>query len=405
MSEEVAIKLENLTKEYSIYPNPSSRLAEFFSRRPLHETRVALDKVSLEVPAGQTVGVIGANGAGKSTLLRILAGIIDPTGGSYRIVGRVAPLLELGAGFVPLMNAIDNIRLNGKLLGLSGDEIRELTPKILEFAGLEDYAEYPLRTYSAGMQLRLGFAIAQSLEPDVILIDEVLAVGDAAFQKKCLSRIEEFRRKGSTILIVTHSMADLGGLCNRVIRLERGRVAAEGPTEEVVRAYLEDMKASSRAEAPPWRVQNPHRRTTSEIVIDAVEILGPGGKKADSVKTGDSLCLRICYRVNKPVENPLFRVQIFRSDGLFVHGTNTYRHGLRVGRLEKNGVVELNYERLNLLEGRYWFNVGVYPDEYGRAVAEHAYDLLEPAFQLDVAGDRKDGDGVMTMPHKWEIAG
>lgn len=403
---EAAIKVENLTKEYHIYPSPSSWLVEAFSRQPRHETRLALKGVNLEVPAGHTVGVVGANGAGKSTLLRILAGIIDPTGGSYRIMGRVAPLLELGAGFVPLMNAKDNIRLNGKLLGLSGREIEELAPKILEFAELEDYAEYPVRTYSAGMQLRLGFAIAQSLEPDVLLVDEVLAVGDAAFQKKCLSRIEEFRSRGSTILIVTHSLADLGGLCNRVVRLEGGRVIAEGPAEEVIEAYLEDMKSSPRSmEPPPWRVQNPHRRTTSEVVIESIEVMGPDGNKVDSVKSGDSIRLRIHYRVNEPVENPMFRVQIFRSDGLFVHGANTYRHGLRLGRVERDGVLDLNYERLNLLEGRYWFNVSIYPDEYGRAIAERAYDLLEPAFQLGVTSGREEGDGVTALPHKWEISG
>ncbi len=400
-----AITAHNLTKDYRIYPQPGSRVMEAISGKRRHTIIRALDGVSFEVERGQTVGVIGDNGAGKSTLLRILTGIVDPTGGGYIIEGRVAPLLELGAGFVPLMDAKDNIRLNGRLLGLSGEEIKELTPKILEFAELEDYAEHPVRTYSAGMQLRLGFAIAQSLEPDVILVDEVLAVGDIAFQKKCLSRIEEFRARGSTILIVTHSMADLGGLCNRVLRLDGGRVTADGPTEEVIKAYLDDVKASSKAKAPPWRIQNPHRRTTSEIAVDSLELLGPDKKKVDAIKSGDSVCLRIHYRVNKAVENPMFRVQIFRSDGLFVHGTNTYRQGLHPGWVEKEGTIELTYERLNLLEGRYWFNVSIYPDEYGKAIAEHAYDLLEPAFQLEVTSGTDEGDGVAAMPHRWEISG
>jgi len=398
-----AITVHNLSKRYKLYSSPGSKIVEAITGHGRHILHQALDGIDFSVPRGQTVGIVGRNGSGKSTLLRILAGIIDPTAGSFEIQGSVASLLDLGGGFVPGLKGTDNIMLNGRLLGLSKKEVIERTSSILDFAELGEFANQPVRTYSAGMLLRLGFAIAQSLNPNVLLIDEVFAVGDAAFQRKCLARIEDFRARGATVLLVTHSLADLGGMAHRVIHIDRGHIVREGPTEEIIQAYLNDVRTSAtEAGAALWRSPSPHRRTTGEIVIEHVDMLGADGMPITSLKTGDPVRIRIRFKVTAPVESPMLRLQVFRADGLFVHGTNTYRHGLNLGKIDKDGSIEVSYERLSLLEGHYWANVGIYPDEFGKAMAEHAYDLLEPALNFEVTSARLDGAGVTAMPHKWE---
>jgi len=398
-----AVSVNKLCKNYLLYPSAGARVLEAFSRRSRHAVCRALDGVSFEVRRGQTVGVIGRNGSGKSTLLRILAGIIDPTDGAFDVRGKAVPLLDLGAGFVPALTGVENIKLNGKLLGLSNHEILARVDSVLDFAELGEFAYQPVRTYSSGMLLRLGFAIAQSLEPDILLVDEVLSVGDIAFSAKCIARISEFRSRGATVLLVTHSLADLGALCDWVIQLDKGRVAREGPTEEIIRAYLDNMKSSdASAGVPLWRAPSPHRTSTREITIESVDLLGPDGKSVDSIDTGDSMRVRIRFNVKKPVKNPMFRVQIFRADGLFVHGTNTYRQGLEIGAADKDGCIEVRYEKVSLLEGQYFMSVGIYPDEYGKAIADRAYDLMDPALRFGVQSRRRDGAGVTAMTHKWE---
>ncbi len=404
MSENAAIRVENVSKQYRLYPTPASRLFEAVTGRARHSICQALDGVSFEVSWGQTIGIIGRNGSGKSTLLHILAGIIDPSGGSFEVRGKAVPLLELGAGFVPALTGIDNIMLNGRLLGLSKREVSDRVEAVLDFAELGEFAYQPVRTYSAGMQLRLGFAIAQSIEPDILLVDEVLSVGDIAFANKCLARIKEFRARGATVLLVTHSLADVGGLCDRVIQLAAGRVVREGPMEEVVRAYMDDIQSGRQASAgvPLWRMPTPHSRKTGEITVGSVDLLSSGGEPTDFVATGEGMCVRICFKVRKPVKNPMFRLQVFRADGLFVHGTNTYRQGMDMGVIDEDGCIEVRYEEVNLLEGHYFAGVGIYPDEYGKAMADSAYDLVEPALSFEVRSGRPDGAGVTAMAHKWE---
>jgi len=399
-----AIQVNNLEKVYRLYPASTSRIVEAVTGKARHTDCRALDGVSFDVPSGKTVGVIGRNGSGKSTLLRILAGIMDPTAGSFEIGGKVVPLLELGAGFIPQLKGVDNILINGRMLGLSKSVTLAKVDSILEFAELGEFADQPVRTYSSGMLLRLGFAIAQSIDPDVLLVDEVLAVGDAAFQKKCVSRIDEIRARGATVLIVSHSLADIAGLCAEVVQLDAGRIVRKGSTEDVIRAYLEELDDSTAgAGAPILKGPNPHRKNTNEISVESVELIGPDGNPATLFNSGERITIKMSYKVSKPVNNPMFRIQMFRSDGLFVHGTNTYRHGLNTGEVVRDGSVELIYDSLNLLAGRYWINVGVYPDEYGKAISEHAYDLVENAAGFDVRSERPDGAGIATMRHEWKL--
>lgn len=403
MSELSAIEVNSLSKRYTLYTSSVSHILESITGKSRHRVCRALHEISFQIGKGKTVGIIGRNGSGKSTLLRILAGIIDPSSGGYKIRGLVAPVLELGAGFIPELKGIDNIILNGRLLGMSKSEVFDKAQKILDFAQIGDFAYQPVRTYSAGMQLRLGFAIAQSFDPDVLLIDEVLAVGDAAFQRKCIERIEQIKSQGATVLIVTHSLQDVAALCDYVIQLDAGKILREGTTEEVIRGYLEDIKDSSpEIRISPVESPNPHRKNTKEISIESIDLIDADDKPIKSINTGQTMQLRIRYCSNKAVARPMFRAQIYRYDRLFVHGTNTYRHGFEKESIGSDGVISLIYRELNLLSGRYYINVGVYPDEYGKAIAEHAYDFIEHAVSFEVESSRADGAGVVSMPHKWE---
>lgn len=404
ISEQSAVEVKDLGKTYRIYHSPASRLIEGIIRKPRHIEVPALAGITFSVKKGEAIGVIGRNGSGKSTLLRILAGIIDQSDGDVKLNGRVSSILDLGAGFITGFSGVENIYLNGRLMGMSEEEILEKLPQTLDFAGLGKYAELAVQTYSSGMLLRLGFAIAQSVDADVLLVDEILAVGDTAFQRKCLRRMNEFRQRGATILLVTHSLADLGGFCERVIQLDEGRIKRDGPTEMVLKEYIEQMHAGEGAAgASMFETPSPHRERTGDVSILKVEFIGPNGEKAvESIKTGDPLTVRIAYRAQKPVKNPLFRLQFRNSGGTMVHGTNTYRHNLDLGEIEGDGAIEVRYNSIMLLEGRYYVTVGIYPDEYALALADRAHDVHHMAYTLEIASDRQQGAGIISMPHRWE---
>lgn len=397
-----AIKIEKLSKIYKIYRSPVDRLLENISGKRRHVETIALKEVSFTIEKGTAVGIIGRNGSGKSTLLKILASIIEPTSGVIEVKGKVSGILDLTAGFMPEFSGIDNIRLNAKLLGMNEKEINKKLDAILEFAGVGAYTELAVKTYSAGMLLRLGFAIAQSVEADIFLVDEVLAVGDASFQKKCIKKMNEFRANGATIILVTHSLADLGGFCNRVIQLDEGRVVQDGPTEKVLQKYLEDVRdRPDKSGAPLVEYFSPYRERSKDIVIEKVELLTKDGIQIEKITTGAPLVVRIKYRVNKAVHNPLFRVQFFNEQGGLVHGTNTYRHNLVLGDLNGEGIIELIYDSFMLLNGRYYLTVGVYPDEFALALADRAYDVHTLAYSIDVESERIQGAGVVSMNHRW----
>ena len=231
------VNVQNIRKEYRIYAKPHDRLLEALLRKPKHKVFSVLEDISFDIRVGRSLGVIGDNGAGKSTLLKLLAGTVQPTYGSIEMNGRVAALLELGAGFHPEFSGRQNINLNASLLGISQEEIRQKENEIIEFAELEQFIDRPVRTYSSGMYIRLAFSIATMVDPDILIIDEALAVGDMAFQKKCINRMNYFKQQGKTMLFCSHSMYHVQELCDRVIWLENGRVKKYGKCDEVVSAY------------------------------------------------------------------------------------------------------------------------------------------------------------------------
>jgi ABC-type polysaccharide/polyol phosphate transport system ATPase subunit len=364
----------------------------------------ALRDVSLELPRGRMVGLIGSNGSGKSTLLKIIGGILKPTMGRVAVQGRVSALIELGAGFHPEFTGRENIHVNGVLLGLSRAEIRERFDEIVAFAGLAPFIDNPVKTYSSGMYMRLGFAIAVTVDPDILLIDEVLAVGDEAFQHRCVGKIQEFKARGKTIVLVTHDLGSVERLCDGAVWLDGGRLMAEGATREIVGRYLDHVAREearalgaehARAEAAV-AADTATRWGTREIEIGAVRLLGADGRERYLYEAGEPCTVHLAFRARRPVEDPVFGIGVFRRDGLCCYGTNTAIDEVAVGQVAGDGEVEVRIERLDLVEGEYLLDVAAHARD------GHPYDYHSRLYAFAVRSRVKD-TGVARLPHTWRV--
>ena len=312
----------------------------------------ALSDVSLQIAPGTTSGVIGPNGCGKSTLLQLIAGVLVPDGGTVTTRGRVTSLLELGAGFSPELTGRENVYLNASLHGVPRDTVRARFDAIVAYAELERFIDMPVRTYSSGMYVRLGFAVAVHLDPEIVLIDEAFAVGDAHFQRKCLHTIRDFQREGRTIVLVSHDLHLVEQLCSEVTLLQQGRVVAAGAAAGVIARYHElDIGRGAPGTGQRWG--------TGAVEITSVDVLS-GGRPAATVRTRDAVTIRLHYRCAAPVERPVFGVAIHRDDGVHVTGPNTRTSGLAIDRVEGTGAVDYAIEGLPLLPGRYLVSAAVY---------------------------------------------
>src|SRR6266545_8325694 len=338
----VAVRVEGMTKLYRRYGRKQtvgtlkSALLSGMGRRALSpEASVpALVDVSFEIARGEMVGIVGPNGSGKSTLLKLLAGIVHPTRGSVEVRGRLAALLELGAGFHPEISGRENIEINGLLLGLSRRQIAERFDEIVRFAELEEFLDAPLKTYSSGMAVRLGFSIAAHSDPDVLLVDEVLAVGDEAFSHRCLEKFAEFERAGKTILVVSHDLALVSERCRRAIWLDRGRLQADGPARETVTLYRERVAleeedrrqavgsqlsaVSSEGPAP----ERPARIGSGAVVVEEVTLLDGKGRPAGRIVSGEPAVLQMRVRAAAPLSDFVFGFAITTVSGQSVSGSN-----------------------------------------------------------------------------------
>ncbi len=326
-----------------------------------HQTFWALQNINLEVYAGEVFGIIGPNGAGKSTLLKVVSRVLRPTKGRVRVVGKVAPLLELGAGFDYELTGRENIFLNGAILGFSKREMEKRVARIVEFAGLQDFIDAPLRTYSSGMVARLGFAVATDERPEILIVDEILSVGDTEFQTRSFERIQSFQAQGTTILLVTHDMGRVETMCQRAIFLSHGQIVAAGSASQVVDRYLgrirqreEERLSESHGEDQPWRWGN------RKIEITKVEFLDENGKPKNIFQTGDYFALRMEYEAHEAIDSPVFGMAIHHNDGTHITGPNTQFAGLNLGRVEGRGWVIYEVERLPLLAGLYHISVAVH---------------------------------------------
>ena len=374
----------------------------------------ALKGVSFDVPKGKTFGIVGRNGSGKSTMLKLIAGIGKPTAGSIRVQGRVSALIELGAGFHPEISGRENVHINGLMLGLSRREIAERFDDIVRFAELDEFIDAPVKTYSSGMYMRLGFAVAINVDPDVLLVDEVLAVGDEAFTHKCLDKFAELRRRGRTILLVTHSLDLVTRFCDQALWLDSGVVKANGDPKRVIDAYLMDVAASEDRElsgaASTAEIPNPDaepadmfkaaegRWGSREAEITAVELIGASGRSAHLFKSGERVDIRLHVRANQRVNDFAFGVGIFNADGICCYGTNTHIEGGSASELSGEGMVVLTIDSLDLVEGTYKLDVAVHRQN------GVPYDYHRLLYTFRVKSARKDV-GIFRPPHHWSFSG
>ena len=412
-----AITVEELSKQYQIGPaNHTSTLREaltdlvklsFLRSRSREETIWALRDVSFSIERGETVGIIGRNGAGKSTLLKILSKITYPTSGAVRVNGKVAALLEVGTGFHQELTGRENIYMNGSILGMHKKEVDRKLGAIIEFSGVEKFLDTPIKRYSSGMRLRLGFAVAAHLDPDIMIVDEVLAVGDAAFQKKCLNAMENLRAGDRTVLFVSHNLAAVENLCRRCIWIDGGQVRMDGESRPVIEAYMGTMTGAKTVSADLDDVQN--RRGNGKVRYRAVEFLSPGGTSQRIVRSGDGVTMRFHYSASEPIAYPSFGFRMYTDMGTLVTDTSTWHHAIAIPLLETGeGHLDLEIDCLNLLPAKYTLSLwltdmvgGVVYDnvEHGVTVEVETADIYHSGRNID------NRCGIVFFPQKWNLSG
>jgi ABC-2 type transport system ATP-binding protein len=396
-----AVSFEEVSKRFRVWGQRHDSLKEAFIRkgRGRYDEFWILRNLSFTVESGTALGIIGANGSGKSTALKLIARILHPNGGRIGVVGRVSALLELGTGFHPEYTGRENIFLNGALLGLRRDLIRRRLDEIIEFSGIESFIDNPMKTYSSGMAMRLGFAIAVNVDSDVLLIDEVLAVGDAEFAQKCFARVSQFREQGKTIILVSHDLDAVRKFCDRAILIDQGGVRADGHPEEVTSRYLADVKR--RREHPEEQASSTMARWgTREAEISRAEMLGTDGRPRYIFDTGDAMQVIISYRCGRPVLDPVFGISITRADGVYCYAGNTRARGIRIPRIDDSGSIVFRVPHLNLVEGSYQLSVAI--TDYENRVT---YDHWDRRIEFTVRQKQAYAGGVVYMADEWQLDG
>lgn len=360
-----------------------------------------LRDLTLTVNPGDCIGVIGPNGSGKSTLLKLVTGILPPTSGDVVVRGRVSSLLELGAGFQSDLTGRENIYLNGSIYGLSRAEMSKRLDKIIDYAGLGDFIDTPVKHYSSGMYVRLGFAVAIHTDPDLLLVDEVLAVGDVQFQNRCMESIYRFRHNGGTLLLVSHDLGIIQSLCNRALWIENGLVAAEGSPQDVVMAYkhhmaeLEDQDNANRQES----ISDGQRWGTREVEITGVELCSRNGQPRTTFSTGEPLTIRLHYRCAHPIEKPVFGFGINHQNGVHIFGPNTKFASLAIEDLQGSGTISYTIPELPLLEGQYTLSVAAVNDS-----DTITYDYHDRAYNFRIAySPLRAGYGMVQLHGEWQL--
>ncbi|MBO0728794.1 MAG: ABC transporter ATP-binding protein [Acidimicrobiaceae bacterium] len=368
-----AIELEGVWKRYRIYRERYRSLKEIAIHRRFGEwdDHWVLQDIDLGVEPGSSLGLIGPNGAGKSTTLKVMARILTPDRGRMRTAGKVSSLIELGAGFQPEYTGRENIFLNASLLGLNGRDIRRRLDGIIEFAELEGYIDQPLRTYSSGMAMRLGFAVAISVDPEILLVDEVLAVGDESFQRKCFAWFQGFQRQGGTLVLVTHNLAVVTQMCDHVVWIGDGRICGEGEPVGVVRQYLDSVAGQGEA------IENGALAAalTPPTQLTSVNLVGADGKIAHTLTSGESLTVRMAFKVNAPGGRPVFSVQIAREDEFEIYSVKSPADSWRPSEVGDEGEVGVTFPKVPLMAGAYKVTATILASDQESAPALDSVDL------------------------------
>jgi len=408
------ICLKDVTKTYRVYDRPRHFLSEKLGGKTRHRLITALASINLTVNPGECLGVIGVNGSGKSTLLRVMAGISPPTSGEVQVEGRVSALLELDSGFHPEFTGRENIRIGSAVLGLSREEARRKEEKIIKFSELGEFIDVPVRAYSSGMYLRLGFALATAVDPEVLLVDEALAVGDEWFRGKCTDRITRIKDAGATIVIVSHDLTMVRALCDKAVLLKDHRVHTKGSPARVISSYLTSIYEQAVAETGETSLQD--RRGTGAAAITDVRIKGPDGNRTDLVKAGGPFTIEFDYMAREKTDRPLFGINIFRADGVLAVCANNetasdlnrkLHPGAEPGDRPDSipaghsGTASFTVYNNTLLAGEYELSVNIYRGHSG------AHVLVEEvlgAVRFRVIGGELADRGMVLFPGRWKIS-
>jgi ABC-type polysaccharide/polyol phosphate transport system ATPase subunit len=400
------IETANLGKCYRIYNHPFHRVREALKLgKNLHREFWALKNIYLHISRGASFGIIGPNGAGKSTFLKLLSGITQPTEGTLTVNGTVASILELGAGFHHDFTGRSNVYLNCALQGYTHEDTNRILPEIIEFAELHDFIDQPVRMYSTGMYLRLAFSVATAVDPDILVVDEALSVGDEYFRNKCLDRMNEFKAKGKTILIVSHDLATIRHFCTHVALFDQGNLLAAGSPEEILDQYLEmahknrilhaDQRSGSST-SPRWG--------TGEVQVEQVYMRDANGQTTDVFDTNSPITITANFRVHRPVKGVVFGFLIFRSDGTYVNGSNHYWHDTpQIFHFENDGEIgqiQCEITRFPLLPGHYYITSCCYNNLEG---FPQAVDHWERALTFTISERMTGQHGVIAMDTAWNL--
>ena len=417
MKPENAIEVKDVRKKFKVYYDKGSQLKEriLFRKRNRYEERWVLNGISFNVKKGEAIGLIGHNGCGKSTTLKLLTRIMYPDSGYINMRGRVSSLIELGAGFHPDMSGRENIYTNASIFGLTKKEIDERLDDIIAFSEMEPYLDNPVRTYSSGMYMRLAFSVAINVNADILLIDEILAVGDINFQAKCFNKLREIKAEGTTIVIVSHSLGQIEQICDRTIWIHDGKIKAEGKPRDIHPQYMDFMgqqrqeisgketarqeeksgkKAGERTEEKDG--DDKKRWGNGYARIRQINMLDARGKRQKTFVTGSKIVIEMDYTVSRTVKNAVFGIGIFTRDGKQCYGTNTRIDQLQEFDLEKDGVMRITLDKVNLLPGVYLLDVAIESD-VGNPV-----DYFREAYTLEMYSAIGDV-GMVRLDHTWEI--
>ncbi len=406
-----AISIAGVSKRFNLHADRADSLKELFLRRGNGSASEfwALRDVSFDIPTGSFFGIIGHNGSGKSTLLRLIAGIHRPTTGSIEVSGRISALLELGSGFHPDLTGRENTYLNGAMLGLSRSEMTHAMDDIIEFSGIGQFVDAPVKVYSSGMSVRLGFAIAVHVQPEILLVDEVLAVGDEEFQRKCFDHIYALRRKGTTIVLVSHDSGTMETLCDEVAWLDHGELQLVGNPSDVIERYLNRVNQQENdrllAEPSPEVIEldtdDGTRRGSGEVRVVDVTYHDLDGTERQSGSSGDPLVIRLHYRAATAVKSPVFGLAIHHESGTHIAGPNNRLGGVEQPDLDVGtGYVEVGLPRLALLPGKYFVTTGVYSND-----VLHCFDSWDHAKRLIVQpGSSGERHGLVDLDARWSTA-
>lgn len=392
-----AIEVKSLSKNFRLYHERNRYIKAAFlrGRRAKYEEFIALNDVSFDVPHGATLGIIGSNGSGKTTMLKCLTGIYTPERGSIKIDGKVAALLELGAGFHPELTGSENVYLNGAILGMTKRDVELKFDKIVEFAGLEKFINTPVKNFSSGMVVRLGFSIAAHVEPKILLIDEILSVGDQDFQRKSTEKIEEFRREGRTIVVVSHSLGLVQQLCKEVIWLDKGKIRQAGFATDVISAYT----GGSYTEHIERDEESRERWGTGDARINSIELLSSNETKINHFDTDSAVKIRFQINAHVRVESPILRVRITKLNGDVVWATSTQRVSNSIRVLDGPATATLEIPKLGLLEGTYYLSASI-----SNSTSTTEFDHCQNWLRFNVHKTNMFDEGIVSVESSWTLA-